>query len=472
MTDSQVSVLAAGGLSNAGLIVEAADRTGVPLAIAAAMVEKESGGRNVYGHDTGGVFSVPGRDIEITQENYKEFLRRVLVGEKSNGVGPAQITYRGYFERYPEYPFWEPLANIKFGLTILADYLRGDYSDASVAAAGARYNGGTNPGPRALAYGTDLLTKTKAWRARLAATTEGKPVARIAISPSTQTWNAYTGVATNEQEQAYQQAEAFARVLREHGVEVRIMTRGKGDARNGYVAQAQESNDTGPWDAHICLHTDAGGATGTTGFYYPGDGRGQALAESIYAELAPISPGADHGVKARADLYELNSTNTHAVLMEAAPHDRAASARWIVDNPEAIGLAYGKGTLRWLGIPYRGNPTDQEDDMTPDQDRMLKEVHEALRRGQAGSHPAGHIPGQLTSFENLFRPAEAGRLSEDGDILARLKRIEARLDAAKPPAVELDGTLADLSAVVETAVRRVLDDASATVRFSAPATEN
>ena len=103
---------------------------------------------------------------------------------------------------------------------------------------------------------------------------------------------------------------------------------------------------------------------------------------------------------------------------------------------------------------------------------MLKEVHEALRRGQAGSHPAGHIPGQLTSFENLFRPAEAGRLSEDGDILARLKRIEARLATAKPPAVELDGTLADLSAVVETAVRRVLDDASATIRFSAPATDN
>ena len=85
MTDARVQVLTAGGLANAALIVEAADKAGMPLEIVAALIQKESGGRNVYGHDTGGVFSVPGRDIEVTQENYKEFLRRVLAGEKSNG---------------------------------------------------------------------------------------------------------------------------------------------------------------------------------------------------------------------------------------------------------------------------------------------------------------------------------------------------------------------------------------------------
>ena len=179
-------ILAAGGLTNADLIVQAATATGIPLAIAAAMIQKESGGKNVYGHDgsteTGpGVFSTKygpvtingvtyaqGGDIPVTQANFAEFLRRVTAGEKSNGVGPAQLTYAGYFKQYPTYEFWDALANIKFGLTIIADYLDGDTSDAAISAAGARYNGGTNPGTRALAYGADLLTKTNAWRAKLA----------------------------------------------------------------------------------------------------------------------------------------------------------------------------------------------------------------------------------------------------------------------------------------------------------------
>ena len=179
-------ILAAGGLANADLIVQAATATGIPLAIAAAMIQKETGGKNVYGHDgsieTGpGVFSTKygpvaingvtyaqGSDIPVTQGNFAEFLRRVTAGEKSNGVGPAQLTYAGYFKQYPTYEFWDALANIKFGLTILADYLDGDTSDAAISAAGARYNGGTNPNAKALAYGEDLLTKTNAWRAKLA----------------------------------------------------------------------------------------------------------------------------------------------------------------------------------------------------------------------------------------------------------------------------------------------------------------
>ena len=162
-------ILAAGGLVNADLIVQAASATGVPLAIAAAMIQKESGGKNVYGHDgsaeTGpGVFSTKygpvfiggttyaqGSDIPVTQGNFAEFLRRVTAGEKSNGVGPAQITYAGYFKQAPDYPFWDALANIRFGLTILADYLDDDFSDSSISSAGARYNGGTNPGAKALA---------------------------------------------------------------------------------------------------------------------------------------------------------------------------------------------------------------------------------------------------------------------------------------------------------------------------------
>ena len=166
-------ILAAGGLANADLIVQAASTTGLPLAILAAMIEKESGGKNIYGHDAGGVFSVAGQNVEVTQANFTEFRRRVVDGgEKSNGVGPSQITYRGYWTAYPDYPFWEPLANLKFGATLLLDLLDGDTSDASISSAGAHYNGGTSPNEKAVAYGADLLAKTITWRARLAVASE------------------------------------------------------------------------------------------------------------------------------------------------------------------------------------------------------------------------------------------------------------------------------------------------------------
>ena len=175
---------------------------------------------------------------------------------------------------------------------------------------------------------------------------------RVALSPSTQTWNAYTVGNTNEQEQAYRQAEACAKVLRLHGVEAVVMTRGKNDPSAGFVSNAKESNATGPYDAHVCFHTDAGGATGTTAFHYPTSSNGRRLAQAIYNELAPLSPGADHGVRARGDLYELKSTIAVAALIEAAPHDIRSSSQWIVDNSEAIGAAYARGILNYLGLQF------------------------------------------------------------------------------------------------------------------------
>ena len=163
-------ILTAGGLTNAPAITAAADTAGIPLEIAAALIEKESGGRNIYGHDAGGIFSTPGRDIEVTRDNFVEFLRRVLAGERSNGVGPAQVTWAGYFRQDPSYPWWDPYFNILYGLKILAGYLRADHSDASVNQAGQRYNSGSPTG--APAYGADLVAKANRWHTRLATATD------------------------------------------------------------------------------------------------------------------------------------------------------------------------------------------------------------------------------------------------------------------------------------------------------------
>ncbi|MGJ5608783.1 hypothetical protein [Micrococcus luteus] len=156
-------------LDNAPAIVAAARRADVPLAVAAALAELESGGRNVFGHDVGGVHSAPrGTDVPVTRERYEELVARVAQGETSNGVGPAQITWPPYFAQAAERGFrlWEPEDNLALGLEILRGHLRGDLSAEGIARAGTLYNAGTLT-HGVTAYGRRLAAATRAWAERL-----------------------------------------------------------------------------------------------------------------------------------------------------------------------------------------------------------------------------------------------------------------------------------------------------------------
>ena len=179
MTDSQIAVLEKHGLANASAIVRAAESAGLELHIAAALAEQESGGQNIYGHDAGGVLSTlqgpvimgsttyaKGSNIPVTQANFKTyFLPVVLDGGVSNGVGPVQITYGGYFRQSPEYPWWDPFFSCLKGFQIMLANLK----TADIVGAGSRYNSGStsgNPG-----YGNALKAKAETWKTRLEANT-------------------------------------------------------------------------------------------------------------------------------------------------------------------------------------------------------------------------------------------------------------------------------------------------------------
>lgn len=166
-------------LDNAPAILAAASRAGVDLALACALIEQESAGKNVYGHDSGGTYSTRdaevvldgvtyprGSDVPVTEANYARFVALVASGAKSNGVGPAQITYRGYFPDAERrgLRLWLPEDNLTFGLQIIARHLA---AGRSIAEAGTLYNAG-NLTAGVTAYGRDLETKTDTWRARLA----------------------------------------------------------------------------------------------------------------------------------------------------------------------------------------------------------------------------------------------------------------------------------------------------------------
>lgn len=149
------------GLVNVGAIWNQSARVGLPFYIACALVEKESGGRNVYGHDVDGALS--GFPFPVNEENYRVFHWLVFdKGQKSNGVGPLQITFKGHFpvmEREGLDP-WRVSDNLFYGFRLFRGYLTDAKGD--IVAAGRRYNG-------ALSYGIDLADKAEVWHRRFGA---------------------------------------------------------------------------------------------------------------------------------------------------------------------------------------------------------------------------------------------------------------------------------------------------------------
>lgn len=154
-------ILTTNGLKNAAAIVAAAHEKNTPLHIAAAFVEQESGGANVYGHDAGGLF--PGE--AVTQANFNTFVAKVVRdGHTSNGVGPLQITYPGYFTdaKAKGYQLWTPLDNLRYGLTIINSLLAGH----TLNQAAQLYNSGSAHGaPR---YGASIEARAAKWSKLLA----------------------------------------------------------------------------------------------------------------------------------------------------------------------------------------------------------------------------------------------------------------------------------------------------------------
>lgn len=157
---SVVDTLTKNGMSNAAALVEACARVGLPVYVGAAFAQHESNGQNIYGHDVGGAMCGAG---QVTEGNYRQFLTLVRGGHRSNGVGPMQITYPGYFKpNTPEVAnLWQPLYNFIFGFKIIKGYLGSNYSPSNLNIAGQRYNSGKPNG--APQYGALTVQLAQKW---------------------------------------------------------------------------------------------------------------------------------------------------------------------------------------------------------------------------------------------------------------------------------------------------------------------
>lgn len=149
------------GLANAEVIAQACREARVPFYVACALFEKESKGRNVWGNDKGGMFADLPADLLVTKGGYEIFEYYVVeLNRTSNGVGPAQITWRGFFPdmRKKGLKPWDVHDNMLYGLQLL--YLYKQEKGATWEDAGTAYNG-------AESYGIDFMMKVVEWKKRL-----------------------------------------------------------------------------------------------------------------------------------------------------------------------------------------------------------------------------------------------------------------------------------------------------------------
>lgn len=163
-------------LGNAHTIVSAFDhigpvlRVGFDLAAVCAMVENESGGEMVWGHDPWNAAAYPkGRALDpalegalVSESNYHEYKARRNAGMQPQGCGVTQLTSTSLqvaAERAGG--CWVPFYNCLIGFRFLLSLFN---QHGSAFTGFAAYNGS---GPAAEAYGRRAVALQADWQARL-----------------------------------------------------------------------------------------------------------------------------------------------------------------------------------------------------------------------------------------------------------------------------------------------------------------
>ncbi len=176
---------------------------------------------------------------------------------------------------------------------------------------------------------------------------------KIYLSPSDQ-WSNMT--AHGQHSEAYHCsliAEATKNYLQKNGYTAKV---GDNTKEKSYPKRVSESNTWGA-DLHICIHTNAGGGHGTLVMSYPSSCNNKYV-ESVYKEVANLTPTVDKGIQARSDLYEIANTRAVCCYIEVDFHDNATIEKWIDEHIDDIAKAIARGVCVADGKAFTtGNTT-------------------------------------------------------------------------------------------------------------------
>lgn len=173
-------------------------------------------------------------------------------------------------------------------------------------------------------------------------------MAKVYLSPSSQWNNKYAYGNYTEAEICGKIAEATREELIRNGYDTRV-----GSNKSTISQRISESNNWGA-DLHIPIHTNAGGGDGTLVMCYTGRENNKYV-QSIYRNLANLTPTKDDGIRVRTDLSEITKTECVCVYVECEYHDNNTLAKWIVENIPQIAKAVAKGVCEADGKQYTEN---------------------------------------------------------------------------------------------------------------------
>lgn len=148
----------AAGAKYALRIVWEARHAGIPVSLALALVEQESGFRNIFGADQGSIL----KHEKVTKAKVARLLAFVERGGPSNGVGLTQLTYPPFIRHANRIGGAHlPKYQLRVGFGALKDKLA--RNPKSWWGALATYNAGRPDSPVGLAYAGKVIAKQRRW---------------------------------------------------------------------------------------------------------------------------------------------------------------------------------------------------------------------------------------------------------------------------------------------------------------------
>ena len=173
---------------------------------------------------------------------------------------------------------------------------------------------------------------------------------RIYISPSTQERNIGKAPFTNGEVQMNKITDVLLALFVR---DTRFTAKRNNPSMDDVYKIAEDSNS---WlaDIHIPIHSNAGGGVGTEVFAYGPNTNSERLCKALYNQIAPLSPGADRGVKYNPKLIEVgNNVNATSGYIELGFHDNQTEATWLATNSQQIASGLYKGICDFYGYDYR-----------------------------------------------------------------------------------------------------------------------
>jgi len=177
---------------------------------------------------------------------------------------------------------------------------------------------------------------------------------KVYISASTQKEN--TGIAPygNEQDRMHWLADKVADILKKQRLTVYR------NQKDWTLSQTCcDFKKTGA-ELFIDCHTNAGAPSAQGTEIYYGSNEGKTLATNIYKYVAPLSPGADRGVKDQKVLYSsglfvINNTTPKSCLIEYIFHTNKTEVDDLISRVDMYAKATARGIMETLGLVWQDN---------------------------------------------------------------------------------------------------------------------